>query len=106
MSTQIERLAQVNSTNLGVGREAFRDSLPKDLAFLDDVGAIRDLQCFSDVVIGDQDADAFRAKLRDDSLDFEHGDWIDSCKRLIQQDECRVDREAPGDLDAAALSPR
>src|SRR3982750_2397434 len=105
-SIEIERLAEVNSSNLRVGRETLRYALPKDLAFLDDIGAIGDLQCFPYVVIRDENADSSRPKLGDNPLYFEYGDRIDSCKGLIEQNECRVDGEAPGDLDAPPLAPR
>jgi hypothetical protein len=36
-------------------------------------------------MIGDEDPDPSGPQLRNDALDLEHGDWIDSCKRLIQQ---------------------
>src|SRR5438876_2813755 len=99
-SVQIERFTEVNSSHLCVSGEVLGDALPEDLAFFDDIGAIGDLQCFSHVMISDEDSDPTAAELGDNSLYFENGNRIDSCKGLIQQDKCRVDREAPGDLHA------
>src|SRR5881392_3813396 len=73
-SAQIERFAQVNPPDLRICRETLGTSLSEDLPFFDDIGAIGDLQCFSHVMIGDQDPDPARAQLRNDALNLEDGD--------------------------------
>ena len=40
----------------------------------------------------------------DDALDLDHGDRVDAGERLVQQDEARLRRQRPRDLDAAALA--
>src|SRR4051812_17504885 len=82
-SVKVEGFAQVNSSNLCIGRESLRRPLPKNLTLFDDVGSIRDLQRFADVMVGDKDSDAARAELRDDALNLKYGNWIDSCKGFI-----------------------
>src|SRR6185369_13143075 len=82
-SAQVERFAQVNSPDLRICRETFWHSLPENFTFFDDIGAIRDLQCFPHVVICDEDSDSSGAKLGNDSLNLEYSDWIDSCKGFI-----------------------
>ena len=57
-------------------------------------------------MVGDQDADAALTKVGDDFLYVGDGDGIDACKRLVEQDELRLDGEAARDLDAAALAAR
>src|SRR5215212_11949311 len=82
-SVEIELLAEVNTPDLRVGRETFRHSLPEDLTFFDDIGPVCDLQSLAHVVVGDEDPNPTGPQLRNDALNFEHCDWIDSCKGLI-----------------------
>ena len=64
------------------------------------------MQRLAHVVIGDEDADTSLAQIRDDLLYVGDGDGIDACKRLVEQDELRLDGEAARDLNAAALTAR
>src|SRR5437764_44220 len=104
-STQVERFTEVNSPDFRVRRQAFGDPLPEDFAFFDDIGAIGDLQSFAHVVICDEDSDPARTKLRDNSLNLENRNRIDSCKRFIKQDECRVNCQSPRDFHPPPFAP-
>src|SRR5437870_503212 len=57
-------------------------------------------------MVGDENSDTALAELGNYSLNLENGDRIDSCKRLIQQNECRVYRERSCDLHASSLPAR
>ena len=57
-SVQPEVLAEVHPPHLRVGGEIRGRSVPEDATLADNIGAIRDLQSFAHVVIGDQHAQA------------------------------------------------
>jgi len=76
------------------------------MAVVDDVGAVADAQGLAHVVIGDEHADAARLEETNDALDLDHGDRVDAGEGLVEQDEARVGRERPGDLDPATLAAR
>jgi hypothetical protein len=75
-------------------------------SLVDDVGAVADTQCFTHVVVRDQHADAALFQEAYDALYLDDSDRIDTCERLIQQDEARISRQCASDLDAASLATR
>src|SRR5581483_9326986 len=78
----------------------------EDAAATDDVSAIGDGQCFADVVIRYDDADAAALQVRNDALQLENLNRIDTRKRLVEQNEMRLQDQRSCDLDAAPLAAR
>ncbi len=71
---------------------------------MDDRGAIDDFQRFSDIVVGDQDADAATLEIVDDLADIGDGQGIDAGEGFIEQHEGRLAGQGAGDFDAAAFT--
>ena len=64
---------------------------------------VANAQCLAHVVVGDEHANATLFEEADDALDLDHGDGVNAGKRLVQQDETRLGRQRPRNLDPAAL---
>src|SRR5215203_6769800 len=105
-SLQSEVFSKINFSDLRVRRQLQWGAGAQNLAVVDDIGPVRYFQCFPHVMVGDQDSDAHRLQMPDDSLNVEHGDRVDPRERLVQKDIPRVDHQRPGDLDPAALAAR
>src|SRR5688572_13887121 len=101
-----EILAQVHLTDLLVCKDLFRSSGRNNRTAADDVGAGTNSQRFSNVMIGDQNADIACAQVPDDALDIQHRDRVHAGERLIQQHELWLCGKCPGDLHAAPLAAR
>jgi hypothetical protein len=54
-------------------------------------------------MVRNQYPDATGFKVKDDFLEIDYRNGIDSRKGLIQEDKRGLDTEAPGNLDAATL---
>src|SRR5437867_3095338 len=104
--TKLESLPQINLSYDGVIRQGKRRASPQNLAGVDYISAIDDGQSLADVVVRDEDADAGRGQTAHDRLNVEHGDRVDSGKRLVEQEEVGRDDQAAGDLDPAPLPSR
>ena len=98
------KFCPVNLAYLRVGGQLFRGTGLEDVSFKQEVGPVCDVKGFLDVVIGDQDADAFGPQLRDDVLDVLDGDGIDPGKRFIEENETGVRSEGPGDFRPPLLA--
>src|SRR5690606_41136614 len=103
---QRELVAQVHVPHFLVGENLLRRSRRDDLAFTDYVGAFTDTKGLTDVVVGDQHADAPVAQVFDNALNVDHRDRVDAGEGLIQQHEARFRRQRPGNFDAAPLAAR
>ncbi len=73
--------------------------MPENLAFVNDVGPVGHRQCLPDIVVRNQHSDSGRLHVADNLLQIEYCDGINPGKRLIQQDELRIDAQCPCDLD-------
>ena len=71
-----------------------------------EVGAVGDTEGFVDVVVGDEDADAFLSEAEDDILDFFDGDGVDPGEGLVQKEKLGFSREGAGYFCASALAAR
>ncbi len=76
------------------------------LAFMDDVGAVDDVERLAHIVIGDQHADPAILQMLHQIADVVDGDRIDAGERLVEQDVGRMRGEGARDLDAPALAAR
>ena len=61
---------------------------------------------FSYVVVGDQNTDAAVLEEANDALNLNHGDWVDTCKRFVEQNEARISSQCTCDFRAATFAAR
>src|SRR5262245_6736216 len=106
LSFETEAPSEIDLPDLLVLGQVSRSSLSKDPAFANEIGAIRDLQGFSNIVIGDEDPDPAVLQDRDESLDLGYRDGVDPGEGLVEQHERRRRDQGPGDLGTPALPSR
>jgi hypothetical protein len=82
-----------------------RRAVPENAPLINDVGAIGDRKRLAYIMVRNQDSNAAGLEVKNDFLQVEYRNGIDSLKRLVQQNEYRLDAEAAGNLDSAALAP-
>src|SRR5437879_4213155 len=97
-------LSKINPLNFGIAAELPGSSRPENRPIVDDISAVRDLQGFSDVVVGHQDPDLLRFQVINDFLDLDYRDRIDTRKRLIQKYEFRRNNQGSSNFHATAFS--
>src|SRR5690348_1448073 len=105
-SVQPEILAEVHAANFGIIAQFRRGPGAENLAIVNNVRAICNCQSLANVVIRNQNTDARRTQVFDDSLQVHDGQGVNSGERLIQQDERGTQGKRPGDFQAAALTSR
>src|SRR5579872_3357224 len=101
-----KRLAQVDPLDLGVASQRLGAACTENAPIVDDVGAVGDHEGFADVVVCHQNADAGALQVEDDALQLQYLNGIDARKRLVQQQEARLDHQRPRDLDAPTFAAR
>src|SRR5689334_5045740 len=103
---QTKMLAQVHLPYAFIINDFVRSPASEDGPVVDDVSAVADAQGFAHVMVGDQHADFALFQETDDLLYVEHRDRINPGERLVEENETRMTRERPRDLDATALAAR
>src|SRR5437868_8181853 len=103
-SDQREALSQIDSFHLRIVTQLLWRPRPEDLSLINDVSAIGYRQCLSHVVIRDQHSDSARFQIKNDLLQIQHGDRINSRKRLVQQNERWTNAQTAGDLHTASFA--
>src|ERR1700712_635530 len=103
---QAELVAEIHFLDQLIGQDGFGIAFGDQLAIVDDIGCFADVERLTDVVVGDQDADALGLEMVDDLFDVAHGDRVDARERFIQQDEFGRCCQGAGDFDAASLTAR
>src|SRR5688572_12619303 len=101
---QAEIRTEVNPLDLVVFSEALRRPTLEYHAVMDNVSAICNAQCLTDVVIGDQDPDPAGLQMENDLLDIADGDRVDAGERLVEQNELGGNDQGTSDLDPAPLA--
>jgi hypothetical protein len=81
---QTEVFSKVNPPYFEIVSEDSWSSGTEDGAVIDNISAVRDLQGFSDIVIGNQHPNILRFQMRNDLLNFNNRYRIDARKRLVQ----------------------
>ena len=99
-----ELFAEVDLAHLRVVGELGGVAGAQDLAVVDDIGPVRDLQCFPHVVVGDQDADAHRLQVPMMPWMSSDRDRVDPRERLVEEDIPGADHQRARDLDPPALA--
>ena len=105
-SLQPEILAEVNASYTFIIDDLVGFAEGEHQSFVNYVRVIADTERLTNVVIGDQYADASFLEETNDLLYVEHRDRIDAGERLVEQDEARPGRERARYLDPAALAAR
>ena len=101
-----EVFAQINLSDGLVGDDFLGRALSEHFAFVDDVGVVANAQRFSYVVVGNQNTDAAVLEEANDALNLNHGDWVDTCKRFVEQNEARIGCQCTCDFRAATFAAR
>ena len=81
-----------------------RIALGEDLALTQDICPVTYLERFSDIVIGDEHADAAFGKLANDRLDVDDRDRIHPGKGFVEQDEVGLVGQRTRDFDPPPLA--
>ncbi len=93
-----EFVSQVDPSGGLAGDNLLRAAGFNDLSVIENIGPVTDLKRFAYVVVGYQDPDTALFQMADNVFDIDDGQGIDAGKRLIQQDEGRIDRLAVIDI--------
>src|SRR5580698_5082000 len=86
-SPQRESLAQVDAPHLHVVAKFVGRPRTENPAFSNNVRPIGHSQCFTNVMVCDQDSDPFRLQVENNLLQFQNSDRIDPAEWLVKQDE-------------------
>src|SRR5206468_1246869 len=70
-----------------------------DLDFVNEVGAIDELEGLANIMVGDEDAEPAVLKPADNLLHFVDSDRVDTAERLVQQHELRIGDQGAGNLE-------
>src|ERR1700690_2816041 len=101
----MERCPQKPPPSLRVTSQLLRCTGAENPALINNVCAIRHRQRLPHIVVRDQNSDPARPQIRNNLLQIQNGDGVNSRKRLVQKDERRIDTERTGDLNSPPLSP-
>src|SRR5690606_12616524 len=101
---QTEGMAQIYIAHRLVGQYGFGVTLGDDVAVIDYVGLVADIQRLAHVMVGDQHTDALVLEMLDDLLDIVHRYRVHPGKGLVQQDELRIRGQGPSDLGTPTLA--
>ena len=77
----------------------------QNATFIQDIGAITNTQRFTNIVVGNQNANMAFFQFIDNFLDIKNRYGVNSSKRLIKQDKSRLQNKGKGNLDASPLAP-
>ncbi len=73
---------------------------------IDDIGRFADIEGLTDIVVGDQHANALGFEVVDDLFDVAHRDRIDTGKGFVEQDELGCRGQCAGNFYPTALTAR
>src|SRR5438445_1734332 len=103
---QRKGLAQVYALDFRIPAQRLRTTRAEDTAVVDDVRTVGNHQSLAHVVVRDQDADARALQIKDDALQLEYLDGIDTRERFVEQEKARLDNQRARNLDAPPLAAR
>src|SRR5258705_3233463 len=89
---EAEILSQINALHLRIATQHVRTSGAENFTVVNNVRAVGDHQCFTDVVIRHQNPDPTPFQLGNDPLQLDHLNRIDACTGLVQQQKFLTDR--------------
>ena len=73
-------MAQIHFSHQLVGENRFSIAFSDQLTVVDDVGCFANIECFTDVVVSDQHANAFGFEVVNDLLDVAAKSWKACCR--------------------------
>ena len=82
-----EVFAEVYLANLLICDDFFRIAFRDDLALIQNIGPVTNAKRFSDIMFGDEDANATIAQMIDDFLDVDDGKRVYSRKGFVEEHE-------------------
>ena len=91
-------MAQVNFSHQLVGQNRFSIAFSDQLPVVDDIGGFADIEGLTDIVVGDQHANALGLEVVDDLFDVAHRDRIDTGKGFVEQDELGCRGQCAGEV--------
>src|ERR1051325_6777257 len=103
-SSHTKLFAEVKATHFRIFREVPRLARTKNLPFRHDVSAVGDAQSLAHVVVGDQDTDTTISQVEYYILNIIDRFWIDTRKRLVEQDVVGLGCERSGYFGAPPLA--
>src|SRR5258706_11105296 len=89
-SAQLEVLTEINLAHKRIVGKLFGRSCFEKFSFHHQIGAIGDGKCLVNVVIADEDANIFLFEASYDTLNFFYCNRINTGKRLVKQNEFRI----------------
>src|SRR5690606_29296068 len=98
--------SEIDLAHSRVGEHFVRSTAGHQLSVVQDIGIAADSKCLPNIVIRYQYSNPALAQVPDDALDVEHRDRIDAGERLVEEDEFRLGRKRPRNLDAPSLASR
>ena len=99
-------MPQIDTADILVRRQRGWRSAAENRPIVHDICPVSNAQRFTDVVIGDQHADAALLQVEDDLLNIGDRDRVDTRERLVEQDEARGDDQRTRDLRPPPLAAR
>src|SRR6185312_6802208 len=105
-SLQRESFAEIDPANFAIAHDLLGRAFLQNLAFMDDVGPVDDVERIAHIVIGDQNADTAILQMTNQIADVVHRDGVDAGQRLVEQDVGWMGRKAARDFHAPALTTR
>src|SRR5690625_767690 len=81
-----ETLAEIDAAHIGVGDDLSGGAIHQNLAIMQDIGAVDDLERLAHIMVGDQHADAAVLQMADKGADLADRDRVDPGKGLVEQD--------------------
>src|SRR3954468_3849907 len=79
---------------------------PENSSVTNDVRPVRYGESLSYIVVGNQNPDTSHLQIADDALQLQDLKWVDTGKRLIQQNKVGLQNQTSRNLDTAPLSTR
>lgn len=103
--SKLEVLSQINLPYPFIINDFIRSAVGQNGPVVNDIGPVANAQGFSHIVVRNEHPDTPVLEEPYDFLDIQHGNGVDTRKRLIEQDKSRLGRQCTCDFSAAPLAP-
>ena len=104
--SQFEIFAEIGAAGMRVREKSIDCAAEEDFPFLNEIASIDDRKNFPGIMVCDEDADIFLFQQADEVFDVSDSQWVDICKRFIEEEEGGLGDESAGDLKASPFSTR
>src|ERR1700722_6640138 len=99
-------ISEIHTAYFGIAAEVVWRPRGKHFAVLNNVSAIGNIQGFADLVVGDENANSLTAQFRNNFLNIDYGQRVNARKRLVQQNEGRLQDQGARNFKAPPLAAR